>query len=136
MKYIFQQALDALNPDDPEVSKLTAELKCPPLLSHYATLSEWQFGLDKLLNYSKILKNRRPKLVVLALFIWLILIRSIFSHTDRSPKTVLPGRKVLRSPCLLLQRCFRKWMKPTKSLPPRLSSQFSSRSTQRRRGSL
>ena len=121
LKYILQQALDALNPNDPEVTKLTAELKCPPLLSHYATLSEWQFGLDKLLNYSKILKNRRPKLVVLALFIWLILIRSIFSHTDRSPKTVLPGRKVPRSPCLLLLRCFRKWMKPTKSLPLRLS---------------
>ena len=62
LKYIFQQALDALNPDDPEVSKLTAELKCPPLLSHYATLSEWQFGLDKLLNYSKILKKPTSKI--------------------------------------------------------------------------
>lgn len=57
LKYILQQALDALNPNDPEVTKLTAELKCPPSLSHYATLSEWQFGLDKLLNYSKILKT-------------------------------------------------------------------------------
>jgi len=41
---------------------LTAELKCPPLLSHYATLSEWQFGLDKLLNYSKILKKPTSKI--------------------------------------------------------------------------
>ena len=70
LKYILQQALDALNPNDPEVAKLTAELKCPPLLSHYATLSEWQFGLDKLLNYSKILKkptskNTRARIVYL-----------------------------------------------------------------------
>lgn len=62
LKYILQQALDALNPNDPEVTKLTAELKCPPLLSHYATLSEWQFGLDKLLNYSKILKKPTSKI--------------------------------------------------------------------------
>ena len=27
---VLQQALDALNPNDPEVTKLTAELKCPP----------------------------------------------------------------------------------------------------------
>lgn len=62
LKYILQQALDALNPNDPEVTKLTAELKCPPLLSHFATLSEWQFGLDKLLNYSKILKKPTSKI--------------------------------------------------------------------------
>ena len=121
LKYIFQQALDALNPDDPEVSKLTAELKCPPLLSHYATLSEWQFGLDKLLNYSKILKKPTSK-ISRARIVYLVDIDTFDIQPYRQKsKDGITCRKVLRSPCLLLQRCFRKWMKPTKSLPPRLS---------------
>lgn len=61
LKYILHQALDALNPDDPAVKELTEELKCPPLLSHYVTLSEWQFGLDKLLSFSKTLKKPASK---------------------------------------------------------------------------
>lgn len=61
LKYVLQQALDVLNPEDPEVRKLTEELKCPPLLSHYVTLSEWQFGLDKLLSFSKTLKKPASK---------------------------------------------------------------------------
>lgn len=61
LKYVLQQALDAIAPEDPETKKLTEELGCPPLLSHYITLSEWQFGLDKLLSFSKTLKKPASK---------------------------------------------------------------------------
>lgn len=60
-KYVFQQALEALDPDSPELKRLTEELKCPSLLSHYTTLSEWQFGLDKLFSFNKTIKRPQAK---------------------------------------------------------------------------
>ena len=121
LKYILQQALDALNPDDPEVSKLTAELKCPPLLSHYATLSEWQFGLDKLLNYSKILKKPTSK-ISRARIVYLVDIDTFdiqpYRQKSKDGITWSKGTAVSMSS---FAEMLPKWMKPTKSLPPRLS---------------
>lgn len=61
LKYFLQQALEVLVPDSAELKQLTEEFKCPPLMSHYTTLSAWQFGLDKLLTFSKTIKKPQSK---------------------------------------------------------------------------